>query len=282
MVEPKIRRKLEEMLREDLGSGDVTSKALVGAGAVGRGEIVVHEDGVLAGLAEVVEIFRMFGVRAFPRKKDGEKVKSGETVAVVEGPARGILAAERTALNLMMRMSGIATATRALVELARNKSKNVKIAATRKTAPLLTYFDKRAVIVGGGVPHRWTLSDHVLIKDSHLRFSGSISEAVKKAKAAYPSLRVEVEVRKRKEALEAARAGADIIMFDNMKPGEIRKAVADLKREGLRSHVILEASGGIKPSNISAFASTGVDIISSGHITMRAPAIDISLDMVKP
>jgi len=281
MIDPTVRRKISEMLKEDLGSGDVTSRATVDEGARGVGKIVVKDKGVLAGIPEAAEVFRQVGVKFRELKKDGARIRAGETVAVVEGPARGILSGERVALNLLMRMSGIATATRNLVELARRKNKNVKIAATRKTAPLLTYFDKRAVVVGGGIPHRWTLSDHVLIKDNHLKFSGSITVAVQRAKTAFPHLKIEVEVKSASEALEAARAGAHMIMCDNMSPREIKRAVHELTLEGLRSRVILEASGGIDPSNVSQFAATGVDLISSGYITMRAPALDMSLEITR-
>lgn len=279
MIE-RVRRRIAEMLREDLGSGDVTSTATVDAGVRGRGMIIAKEDFVLAGVPEAAEVFRQVGVRFRALKRDGQKIRRGEAIAIVQGPARGILSAERVALNLLMRMSGIATATRNLVELARRGNRRVKVAATRKTAPLLTYFDKRAVIVGGGMPHRWTLSDHILIKDNHLKFSGTITEAIRKARMAFPSLKVEVEVKNVREAIEAARAGADMIMFDNMSPREIRGAVEELKRRGLRSKVKLEASGRIDPSNVREFAATGVDIVSSGYITMRAPAVDMGLEIV--
>ncbi|MEM2875205.1 MAG: carboxylating nicotinate-nucleotide diphosphorylase [Candidatus Hadarchaeales archaeon] len=279
MIE-KLKRKIAEMLKEDIGLGDVTSLATVDANARGRGMIVVKEDCILAGLPEAAEVFRQVGVRFKALRREGERIRSGEVIAIVEGPARGMLCAERVALNLLMRMSGIATATRHLVELVRSKNRRVKVAATRKTAPLLTHFDKRAVIVGGGVPHRWTLGDHILIKDNHLKFSGTVTEAVTRARRKFPSLRVEVEVKDRREALEAARAGAHMIMFDNMSPSEIRRTVEELKREGLRSKVLLEASGGIDPSNARNFAATGVDLISSGYLTMRAPAVDMGLEIV--
>jgi len=281
MIDISVKKKIMKMLREDLGSGDVTSKATVNAKVCGVGEIVAREGGVLAGVQEAAEVFRQARVRFRALKKDGERIGSGDVVAVVQGPARGILAAERVALNLLMRMSGIATATRTLVDLVKRRNKNVKIAATRKTAPLLTYFDKRAVIIGGGVPHRWTLSDHALIKDNHLVFAGSIGEAVRNVKKKFPRLRVEVEVRNGSEALEAVKAGADMILFDNMSPSEIKKVVEGLKHDGLRSRVMLEASGRVGPSNVLKFAATGVDLISSGYITMRAPALDMALEIVK-
>jgi nicotinate-nucleotide pyrophosphorylase (carboxylating) len=179
-----------------------------------------------------------------------------------------------------MRMSGVATATREMIERARKANPKVVVAATRKTLPRFSCFDKRAVRLGGGDPHRFRLDDCVLIKSTHLKLVGSVKEAIKRAQRAGFTKRVEVEVSSAKDALEAARAGADIVMLDNVPPAEIKRAVRQLEREGLRKRVLLEASGGINPSNVVRYAASGVDIVSSGYMTFRAPAIDMNLELL--
>ncbi len=279
MTSPLVRKKIHEMLGEDLGAGDVTTESLVGPKAKARGEIIAKQSGVLAGVAEAALAFNEMGVRVERVKSDGDRVKVGDVVMRLDGPARKILATERVALNLLMRMSGIATATRELIDCARRGNPKVAIAATRKTAPLLTYFDKRAVVVAGGEPHRYRLSDQILIKDNHLRLVGSVVEAVRSARRTARSAKIEVEVSRPEEVVEAAKAGADIVMLDNMKPEEITRAIRMLRREGLRGKVVLEASWRIDPSNVGVFAAAGVDIISSSYMTMRAPALDMSLEV---
>ena len=159
------------------------------------------------------------------------------------------------------------------------KNPKVIIAATRKTAPLLTYFDKRAVRTAGGEPHRYKLSDHILIKDNHLKIVGSVTAAVRQARKTSPAGKIEVEVNTLRDACEAARAGADVVMFDNVKTVNIRRAVKMLEREGLRDQITLEASGRIDLSNVGEYATTDVDMISSSYMTMRAPALDMGLDL---
>lgn len=277
MTKAYVRQRIREMLAEDLGRGDITSNTLFSSNLRARAEVIAKQKGVLAGVEEAVMVFREVGVRTRIHRRDGDSVSPGDVILSLEGPARKILAAERVALNLMMRMSGIATATRELIELARRKNPRLIIAATRKTAPLLKYFDKRAVVVAGGSPHRFGLSDQVLIKDNHLKLVGSITEAVRRFKERGKFGKIEVETTKPKEALEAARAGADIVMLDNMTPSQITRAIRLLTKEGLRKRVILEASGGIVPSNVAEFAATGVDIISTSYMTMRSHAVDMSL-----
>ncbi len=281
MISAQARKKIREMLAEDLGAGDVTSVSLLKPEVKARAEIVAKQAGVLAGVEEAAAAFSEVGVRAKIVRSDGTSISAGDVIMRLEGPAVKILAAERVALNLLMRMSGIATATRELVDRARRRNKKVAIAATRKTAPLLTYFDKRAVVVAGGEPHRYRLSDQILIKDNHLRLVGSVAEAVRRARRAARQVKIEVEVNRPEEVVEATRAGADIVMLDNMKPAEIKRAIKLLKREGLRGKVVLEASGRIDPSNIGDFAAAGVDVISSSYMTMRAPALDMSLEIKK-
>lgn len=279
MTDALSRKKIRAMIAEDLGRGDVTSETLVRPKVRALAEIIAKQPGVLAGVVEATIAFNEVGVKVKVVKADGARVKSGDLIMHLDGPARKILAAERVALNLLMRMSGIATATRELIDRARRRNPKVKITATRKTAPLLTNFDKRAVMVAGGRPHRYRLSDHILIKDNHLKLVDSVTEAVRRARRVASPARIEIEVSKPEELLDAIRAGAGIIMFDNMKPVEIRRAIKILESEGLRDKVVLEASGRIEPSNVENFAATGVDMISSGYITMRAPALDMSLEI---
>jgi len=279
MTNAFVRKKIREMLAEDLGSGDITSKALIPSKVKAKAKITAKQPGVIAGVREAMVAFGEVGVQAKALKPDGQQIKVGDVILRLEGPARGILAAERVALNLLMRMSGIATATRSLIDRARKKNPDVVISATRKTAPLLTYFDKRAVQVAGGAPHRYKLSDHILIKGNHLRLVGSVSAAVLQARESSRVKKVEVEVSNPDDAYEAARAGADVIMLDNMKPTDIMHAIKALERGGMRDRVTLEASGGIDPSNVESYVATGVDVISSSYITLRAPALDMRLEV---
>jgi nicotinate-nucleotide pyrophosphorylase (carboxylating) len=273
-----VKKKIQEMLADDLGEGDVTSEIVIRPDTAGEAEIIANQAGVLAGVAEAVMIFKEMGVKATPLKTDGSGVKAGDVIIRLSGPARGILAAERVALNILMRMSGIATATRELIKNAKRKNPKVVIAATRKTAPLLSYFDKKSVVAAGGISHRWNLGDQILIKDNHLRFGSSAEEAVRLAKKRGKG-KIEIEVCTPEDVVPAAKAGADIIMLDNMTPAQIRRAVKSLKQHRLRKNVTLEASGGITLSNIGAFAATGVDVISASYMTMRAPALDMSLEV---
>ncbi len=199
----------------------------------------------------------------------------------VSGDAQTILTVERTLLNLLSRMSGIATKTRSLTEKLERANMKTKIAATRKSAPGLLYFDKKAVILGGGDSHRLHLDDMVLIKDNHLSIVGSVEEAVKRAKAhASFTKKIEVEVTSTKDAVIAAKAGADIVMLDNFSPKQAKDAAQTLRKAGF-SMVLLEASGGITSENLLEYAAAQVDIISLGELTHTVKALDISLEIVK-
>ena len=280
MIRMIVRRKIREMLAEDIGFADITSEALIPEGMNAGAEIIINQQGVLAGVAEAAIAFDEVGVRTRIVKQDGQRIRPGAVVMRVGGSALGILAAERTALNLLMRMSGVATATSEMLEIVRKIDPDVVLAATRKTMPLLSHFDKRAIRLGGGDPHRFRLDDCVLIKHDHIRLVGSIEKAVKKARGgASFSKKVEIEVKSPKDALDAVRAGADIVMFDNMRPADVKRAIETITKAGLRSRVILEASGGIDPSNVASYAATGVDIVSSSYMTFRAPALDMSLEI---
>ncbi|MEM2849166.1 MAG: carboxylating nicotinate-nucleotide diphosphorylase [Candidatus Bathyarchaeia archaeon] len=283
MVHLSIHLTIEQLIRfleEDLGFGDITSELLIPRGLKAKGVIVAKERGIVAGVEEAEMLFKHFSVDVKINCRDGDAVKPGDVVIEVEGDARSILTLERTVLNIMMRMSGIATETGALVEKIRKAGLNVKIAATRKTAPGLRALDKKAVMIGGGEPHRLRLDDAVLIKDNHIALVGSVKEAVRRARENVSFVKkIEVEAKTPGEALDASESGADIVMLDNMKPEQIREVIQCLKDKGLYGKVLLEASGGINPSNILEYASTGVHVISLGHLTHSAKALDMSLEI---
>ncbi|MFQ6107579.1 MAG: carboxylating nicotinate-nucleotide diphosphorylase [Thermoplasmata archaeon] len=263
-----------DFLKEDIGHGDITSEALIGD-VDARARITAKEDCVLAGLEEAKTIFDHLGVQTESSCRDGQRIESGIAVLRLEGGAKRILAGERVALNFLMRMSGIATLTHELVRRCHERNPNVSVAATRKTTPGFRYFEKKAVRLGGGDPHRFRLDDAFLIKDNHLKIVGSVKEAIKRAKAGHFNKKVEIEVEAEEEALEAAGAGADIIMLDNMPP-DVGRAVAERVRQ--ISPCTIEVSGRINPQNIVEYADFA-DVISLGWITHSVRAIDFSLEI---
>jgi nicotinate-nucleotide pyrophosphorylase (carboxylating) len=270
------------MLAEDIGQGDITTALIIPADTVVEAEVLSKEAGVAAGIEEAKILLEGSGLRIEALVADGGKIRSKQVLMKISGDARTVLSVERTVLNLVSRMSGIATTTRNLAERLRRSGAKARIACTRKTAPGLLYFDKKAVQVGGGDTHRLHLDDLILIKDNHIAVAGSVEKAIRKAKErASLSKKIEVEVTNTEDALTAAEAGADMIMLDNFSPEQTAKAVALLEKKKLREKVLLEASGGITAENISAFASTGVDIVSLGEITNSAKALDVSLEIVK-
>ncbi|MEM2144320.1 MAG: carboxylating nicotinate-nucleotide diphosphorylase [Candidatus Jordarchaeaceae archaeon] len=281
MIEDRlIEKRLLEFLEEDLGFGDITTEALIPEGTVAEAIIISKRDGVIAGIREAGIIFKRLNVDFKPLVRDGDRVKRGQSIVELSGPARNILIAERVVLNIMMRMSGIATETAKLVDAAKKINPEIKIACTRKTTPGFRYFEKKAVILGGGDPHRFRLDDMILIKDNHLSIIGSITEAVKRAQSKCSfSKKIEIEVENSEQALEAARAGADIIMFDNMPPEEAKKTLELLEKEGLRDKVLIELSGGITPENIEKYIALNVDIVSLGYIVHSIRALDLSLEL---
>jgi nicotinate-nucleotide pyrophosphorylase (carboxylating) len=274
-----LEEKLKQILAEDVGKGDVTSEAVVPAGLTVEAVVVVKEEGVAAGIEEVVVFVESLGLSVKAEVGDGDEVKSGTVILKIHGDARVILSVERTMLNLLSRMSGIATKTRRLTEKLHEANLTVKVAATRKTAPGLLYFDKKAVVVGGGDPHRLRLDDMILVKDNHVAIVGSVEEAVKKAKASGSGKKIEAEATSTADAVKAAEAGADIVMLDNFSPEQVREAVAALKKAGFFGKVLLEVSGGITEQNLLEYASTQVDIISMGALTHSVKALDISLEV---
>jgi len=268
---------LETALREDLGrAGDVTTQAVVPVDAAAVARLVAREEGRVAGLEIVCRAFTLLDprVQIEYRAGDGDDVAAATVLAVVSGPARPILSAERVALNLLGRLCGIATQTRRVVALVAGTG--ATIADTRKTTPGLRALEKYAVRVGGGRNHRFGLDDAVLIKDNHAAVAGSVGEAVRRAKAAVGHLvKVEVEVTSPAQVQEALDAGAEVILLDNMSPEQMREAVALAA-----GRAILEASGGITPDNVAQVAATGVDVLSLGWLTHSVPALDVALDVV--
>ena len=267
---------IRKALEEDLGSGDLTTNATIDPDLKGRASLLARETLVLAGLPVFIKVFRMLSVEIISEDyfEDGQVVQEGEKICQITGPANTILKGERTALNFLQRMSGIATLTKTYVDKV--GLQKVRLVDTRKTAPGLRLFDKYAVRLGGGFNHRIGLYDGVLIKDNHISAAGSITNAVDLAKRKVPhTIKVEVEVEDLEALEEAIQAGADVVLLDNMSPHRLKEAV-----RLSNGRVPLEASGGINLKNIEQIAKTGVDIISVGALTHSAKAVDISLEMI--
>ena len=276
-----MEEKLKQILADDIGQGDVTVAAVIPANLFVKAEVIAKEDGVVAGIEESTFLAEYLGLTVKAKVADGEKIKNKQVLIQISGDAQTILSLERTLLNLLSRMSGIATKTRSLAEKLEKASVKAKIAATRKSAPGLLYFDKKAVVVGSGDPHRLHLDDMVLIKDNHLAIVGSVEEAVKRAKAHSSfTKKIEVEVTNVEDALIAAKVGADIIMLDNFSPKQAKAAGEALRKAGF-SKVLLEVSGGINAETLLEYASAQVDIISMGELTHSVKSLDISLEIAK-
>ena len=277
-----LEEKLRNMLAEDIGEGDVTTALIVPAGAAVEAEVRCKEAGVAAGIEEAAVLLESLGLKVQALLEDGDEMKANQVMMKVSGDARTILSVERTLLNFLSRMCGIATSTRRLVKAIRKAKLKTRIACTRKTAPGLMYFDKKAVLVGGGDTHRLHLDDMILIKNNHITMAGSLQEAVRKAKErASFSKKIEVEVTSSTEALKAAEAGVDIIMMDNFSPKQIEETIRVLEKAGLFGKTLLEASGGITSENILAFASKRIGVVSLGEITESTRAIDINLRVTR-
>jgi nicotinate-nucleotide pyrophosphorylase (carboxylating) len=263
-------------LREDMPEGDITSESIIPAGAVSAAILLAKEEGVLAGLPVARRVFEIIdrGIDFHSEFMDGQAVKKDDVLARMNGPTVSLLKAERTALNFLQRLSGIATATRRFVDAAAGTK--ARILDTRKTTPGLRLLEKYAVRMGGGTNHRLGLSDMVLIKDNHLRHVGSIGEAVRRARAKVPpTIKIEVEVTSLGELREALAAGADIVMLDNMSLDKTKEAVSLCA-----GRVPLEVSGKVTLERVREIAVAGVDYISVGALTHSARALDISLEFV--
>ncbi|MDK2982728.1 MAG: hypothetical protein PWP19_206 [Thermococcaceae archaeon] len=269
---------LLRFVEEDAPFGDVTSEAVIPEDLEAEAVIIAKQDGVIAGLEEAKALFEHFDVKVELKAEDGDEVKRGDVIVKLRGNARKILLVERTALNVMGRMSGIATEVRKLVERIKAVNPKVRVAGTRKT--LLKPMDKRAILIGGGEPHRFSLSDAILIKDNHLALV-PLEEAIRRAKTFSIYKVVEVEVETLEDALKAAKAGADVIMLDNMTPEQIEDVLEALKHEGLREKVKIEVSGGITEENIPNYAKLDIDVISLGALTHSVKNFDVSLEIIK-
>ena len=277
-----LETRLMEILAEDVGQGDVTVAAIVPEDTIVEAEIRAQEDGVAAGIEEIVVLAQSLALEVEARVSDGDKFKNSQVIIKVTGNARTILTAERTILNLLSRMSGIATATKRLAEKITRANLTVRIAATRKTAPGMVFFDKKAVQIGGGDTHRLHLDDLILIKDNHIAIAGGIENAVKQARTKVSfTKKIEVEIAKPEEVSKAATAGADIIMLDNFTPNQIRQAIEILRKTGHFGKIILESSGGITAENILEYASTGVNILSLGELTHGVKSLDLNLEITR-
>ncbi len=270
-----LRERLSQALEEDIGSGDLTSEILIPADARGAAILLAKAEGVLCGLPFALEVFRLLDgtLEAEIFLDEGSALRPGEIVVRIKGNKRALLSGERTALNLLCHLSGIATHTFRLVQ--RLEGSGTRVLDTRKTTPLWRDLEKYAVRTGGGHNHRFGLYDMILIKDNHIVCQGGITPALRSARLkAPPGVKLEIEARTFAEFEEAMRGGADWIMLDNMSLEETRRCV-----EKGKGKVLLEASGGIKEDQISEVAATGVDFISIGALTHSSPALDISMEM---
>ena len=276
-----LRESLIRFLREDIGQGDLTSEYIVDEDSKSSSSIICKSEvAVVAGLEEVRTIFDICNCKSNALVKDGDIVKNGRKVMKIKGNTRSILKAERTALNLIMRMSGIATDTKKFVDIVRIVSNDIKITGTRKTAPGLRFFDKKSIVLGGGYAHRNSLDEMILIKDNHHAVTSSIRRSILKAKLkAGKNIMIECEVSDTKSSVEAIKSGADIIMLDNFSPQEAQKTISYLKRSGLREKILVEISGGVNISNIKDYATALPDMISVGSLTHSSQSIDFSMEI---
>ncbi|MBU4528373.1 MAG: carboxylating nicotinate-nucleotide diphosphorylase [Hoeflea sp.] len=276
MIEDQVRA----ALIEDLGrAGDITSNATIGADRLAKAEMNSREAGIIAGLPLAEAAFRLINptVRFEALVSDGARVEPGTTIARISGPARGILSAERAALNYLMHLSGIATYTARFADVIAHT--RAKVTCTRKTIPGLRSVEKYAVRCGGGSSHRYGLDDAILIKDNHIAVAGGIAEALQAAKAfAGHLVKIEIEVDTLDQFAQVLEEGADVCLLDNMRPDMLRQAVA-MNQAAVRRSITLEASGNVNLDTIRAIAETGVDFISTSKITMAAPTLDIGLDI---
>lgn len=273
MNQLKVRKLLQAFLLEDIGDQDMTSQSIFPLTEKGTGVFIAKEDGVISGLSMIQEAYHLLdaSIKVTKYFSDGDIVNKGDKIAKVTGPIAHLLTGERVILNLIQRMSGISTMTNKCV--ARLNDPSIQICDTRKTIPGLRMFDKYSVVTGGGKNHRYGLYDGVMIKDNHISFAGSITKAVHSVREKMGHMiKIEVETETREEVLEAVDAGADIIMFDNRTPEEVKEFGMYVP-----DSIITEASGGITLENLASFQGTGVDYISLGFLTHSVKALDISL-----
>ncbi len=265
--------KIKESLLEDISYKDISADAIIDEDRMARADLIAKEEGIVCGLEVFYQAFKILdeGAKFTCSHKDGDRVYKGDKIGIVECKAQAMLLAERTGLNFLQRMSGIATMTRYMVDALGDES--VSLADTRKTAPGLRVFDKYSVEVGGGKNHRYNLSDMVMLKDNHIGVAGGIRQAVEKTRAKISfSKKIELEVESLDQVREALDVGCDIIMLDNMSIGQIREAV-----DFIGGKALIEVSGNISPDNIGDYRGLGIDIISCGALTHSVKALDISL-----
>jgi len=280
LVDLLLRDRLRHLLEEDLFFGDATTELVVEPQEA-EAVIVSREEGVIAGMEEARELLEMSGVRVIETVRDGSRASPG-TILRMKGLNQSILMVERTMLNLISRMSGIATETSKFLEAARRVNPDVRIAATRKTAPGLRWFDKKAVALARGDTHRLALHDSILIKNNHIAAVGDLLTCIERARSRASFVKkIEVEVGSGEDAVRAAKAGADVVMLDNMPISEMKQTLSALKRRGLRGRVLVEASGSVTLDNVGEVAATGVDVISVGRLTHSPRALDVALRFVE-
>ncbi|HEU5220433.1 MAG TPA: carboxylating nicotinate-nucleotide diphosphorylase [Candidatus Nitrosotalea sp.] len=274
-MQPSTKKQLEKFLAEDIKSGDITSKLLSRKKITAT--IISREYGIIAGVSYAREIFASKNCKVIVHRRDGQTVSPNQKILTIIGDTYSVLSRERTALNLMSRMSGIATQTSTYVKKIRAVNLKVGLYSTRKTAPGLRIFDKEAVEIGGGHKHRMSLDQTVMIKDNHIAASDSFLGLIRHAKQKHK--KIEVEVENLNDAIIAANEGVEIILLDNMSPPIIKKVISELKRLNLRNKVRIEASGGINHSNVAQYAKSGVDMISIGRLTSSVAGLDLSLEI---
>ena len=273
-----LDRIIEYMLAEDEGFGDITSNAVVEEGEIVNAYIKSKDEGILAGINVIRDLFEEYGVNVTSWLKDGTEISYGDVLISLKGDARTILLLERTSLNLLMRMSGVATAANRYADIV--KDFDVRIAGTRKTSPAIGKFDKYALKVGGADTHRFGLDDMVLIKDNHIATCRSPLEALLKAKQNTSfSKKIEIEVETLEDAIDCVKNGADIVMLDNMDPNEVNEVIVELEKLNIRQNSLIEVSGGITDETILDYASLGVDIISIGALTHSSRSLNFSLKL---
>lgn len=270
-----------ENVFDDIGYEDITTNSLIPENKWAQAEILCKEDGVLAGMDVAHYIIEEFGLLLSSSYLDGEDIHKGDVILEFEGKARDILMVERSILNYLMHLSGIATVVRNTCDRVKEVNPNVRVACTRKTTPGLQKLEKKAVEIGGGDTHRFKLDDCVLIKDNHIQVVGGVIESIELAKENVSfTKKIEIEVESEDDAVRASMFGADIVMLDNMKPDEIQSVLTTLKERRLREDVFIEVSGGITPDNILDYAKLDVDVISSGFITNSTKSLDLSLNII--
>lgn len=281
--EVEIRSLLTDFLNEDIGTGDITSNTLIDEKTDATAKIICKnndEEVVVSGLSEAKTIFDICGCSSTPLVNDGSRLKEKTAVMAIQGSARSILKAERTALNLLMHMSGISTKTSQFVKKLGEYSEFVSISSTRKTSPGLRHFDKKSVVLGGGISHRYRLDQLILIKDNHIAIVGSVIKAIELVRSKYGSNRkIECEVCDYNGIIDAIGSGADIVMLDNFAPDLVHRSLEKIKNLGLRDKIIIEVSGGITLDNLYEYASSKPDVISVGSLTHSFQSVDYSLEI---